>query len=211
MSWIEYAVHRSFLGSKCLIEWCIEGGDFLKEVEFKLVCELMKNSRRSDRELAKVLDVSQPTVSRMVNKLEKEGVIKEYTMMPDFTKLGFEIMSIDFAKLKEPISEEKLKEIRKQVRQTLQKEPISAIVAMSGMGCNADRVVVGFHEDYSTYKEHLNKLKQHPLVIVEEIRSFLINLNDRSQYLPLTLSNLADYITYKKRQKSEGTHKDSDN
>jgi DNA-binding Lrp family transcriptional regulator len=110
----------------------VKGGNFLKEVELKLVCELMKNSRRSDRELAKVLGVSQPTVSRTLKKLEKEGVIKEYTMIPDFTRLGFQIMSIDFAKLKEPISEEKLKEIRKQVRQTLLKEPKSAIVGMRG-------------------------------------------------------------------------------
>lgn len=176
----------------------------MKEIELKLVCELMKNSRRSDRELAKVLGVSQPTVSRVMKKLEKEGVIKEYTIIPDFAKLGFEIVSIDLAKLKEPISEEKLKEVRKQVRQTLWKDPMSMIVAMSGIGCNADRVVVAFHEDYSTYMEYLNKIRQHPLVMVEEIKSFLINLNDRSQYLPLTLSSLADYISYKNAKKAEG-------
>jgi DNA-binding Lrp family transcriptional regulator len=176
----------------------------LKEVELKLVCELMKNSRRSDRQLAKILGVSQPTVSRMVRKLDEQGVIKEYTMIPDFTKLGFEIMSISFAKLKEPISEEKLQEIRKQFRQTQLKEPISTIVAMSGMGCNADRVIIAFHEDYLAYTEFLAKIKQHPSLDVEKISSFLINLNDRNQYLPLTLSNLGDYISHKKRQKSEG-------
>jgi DNA-binding Lrp family transcriptional regulator len=185
-------------------------GDSLKEVELKLVCELMKNSRRSDRELAKALGVSQPTVSRTLRKLEKEGVIREYTMIPDFTKLGFGIMSIDFATLKGPISEEKLKEIRKQVRQTLQKEPISTIFAMSGMGCNADRVIVAFHEDYSAYVDYLNRIRHHPLVVVDQIKSFLINLNDRSQYLPLSFSGLADYISYKRRQKSEETRKDSD-
>lgn len=183
----------------------------MKEIELKLVCELMKNSRRSDRELAKVLGVSQPTVSRVMKKLEKEGVIREYTMIPDFAKLGFEIMSMDFAKLQEPISEGKLMEIRKQVRQTLQKEPLSTIVGMSGMGCNADRVVVAFHEDYSTYMEYLNKIKQHPLVIVEEIKSFLINLNDRSQYLPLTLSSLADYIAYKNVKRAKENPKGSGN
>ena len=36
----------------------------LKDVELKLFSELMKNSRRSDRELAKVIGVSQPTVTR---------------------------------------------------------------------------------------------------------------------------------------------------
>jgi hypothetical protein len=124
-------------------------------------------------------------------------------MVPDFAKLGFEIASIVFAKLKEPIPEEKLKDIRKQVRKTLWKEPMSNIVAMSGMGCNADRVVVAFHENYSAYTEYLNKIRSHPLVKVDQIRSYLVDLNDRSQYLPLTLSGLADYIAYKKRQESE--------
>jgi DNA-binding Lrp family transcriptional regulator len=181
----------------------------LKEVEWKLVCELMKNSRRSDRELAKVLGVSQPTVSRTMKKLEKEGVIKEYTMIPDFAKLGFGIMSIEFAKLQEPIPEEKLKEVRKQVRQTLWKDPMSMIVGMSGMGLNADKVAVAFHENYSTYAEYLKKIKQHPSVLVGHVDSFLIDLNDRSQYLSLTLSNLADYITYKKRQEAKANPKDS--
>jgi DNA-binding Lrp family transcriptional regulator len=40
----------------------------------------MKNSRRSDRELALVLGISQPTVTRLRTRLEKEGIIKEYTM-----------------------------------------------------------------------------------------------------------------------------------
>lgn len=60
----------------------------MKNVELKLISELMKNSRRSYRELAKAVGVSQPTVSRTLKKLEKEGYIKEYTMIPDFLKLG---------------------------------------------------------------------------------------------------------------------------
>jgi len=47
----------------------------LKDVELKFISELMKNSRRSDRELARVLGLSQPTVGRMMKKLEKEGII----------------------------------------------------------------------------------------------------------------------------------------
>jgi len=175
-----------------------------------LVCELMKNSRRSDRELAKVLGVSQPTVSRTVKKLEKEGVIKEYAMIPDFTKLGFQIMSIDLARLKKPFPEQKLMEIREQVRQTSKKKPLSTIIGMSGMGCNADRAVVAFHEDYSAYMEYLQTLKQHPLVIVDQVDSFVIDLSDGCQYLPLTLSSLADYITYKNSQKTKKNPKGSD-
>jgi DNA-binding Lrp family transcriptional regulator len=66
----------------------------MKNIELRLISELMKNSRRSDRELAKALGVSQPTVSRTIKRLEEEGYIKEYTMIPDFSKLGYEIMGI---------------------------------------------------------------------------------------------------------------------
>jgi Lrp/AsnC family transcriptional regulator for asnA, asnC and gidA len=69
----------------------------MKEVELKLVSELMKNSRRSDRDLAKAIGVSQPTVTRTRSRLEREGIIREYTMIPDFGKLGYKIMALTFA------------------------------------------------------------------------------------------------------------------
>jgi DNA-binding Lrp family transcriptional regulator len=42
----------------------------MKDVELRLISELMKNSRRSDKELAKVIGVSQPTVTRIRLKLQ---------------------------------------------------------------------------------------------------------------------------------------------
>jgi len=41
-----------------------------------------------NRELARSPGVSQPTVSRIIKKLESKEIIKEYTMLPDFQKLG---------------------------------------------------------------------------------------------------------------------------
>ena len=70
----------------------------MKETELRLISELMRNSRRSDRELAKVLGVSQPTVGRMIKKLEKEGITKEYTMIPDFCKLGYGLLVLTFVR-----------------------------------------------------------------------------------------------------------------
>jgi len=37
----------------------------MKDVKLKLISELMKNSKKSDRELAKVIGVSQPTITCM--------------------------------------------------------------------------------------------------------------------------------------------------
>ena len=67
-----------------------------REMELMILSELMKDSRRSDRELAKQLKMSQPTVSRIRNKLEKAGYIEEYTLIPNFTKLGYNLMALTF-------------------------------------------------------------------------------------------------------------------
>jgi transcriptional regulator with PAS, ATPase and Fis domain len=34
--------------------------ELLKDIELKLISELMKNNRRSDRELARAIEISQP-------------------------------------------------------------------------------------------------------------------------------------------------------
>ena len=81
----------------------------MKDAELKVVVELMKNSRRSDRELARVIGMRHPTVARTRTGLEKQGIIKEYTMVPDYVPLGFQLMSITFMRLKEPISKKLLR------------------------------------------------------------------------------------------------------
>ena len=65
----------------------------------RLVSEMLKNSKKSDRELAGILGVSQPTVSRTRARIEKE-YIKTYTIIPDFQKLGYQIMAFTLAKMK---------------------------------------------------------------------------------------------------------------
>ena len=88
----------------------------MKSVELKLLSELMKNSRRSDRELAKAIGSSQPTVTRTRTRLEEKGYIREYALIPDFAKLGFELMSLTFTKFKRQLTDEELKKLREAAR-----------------------------------------------------------------------------------------------
>ena len=53
-----------------------------------LISELAKNAKKSDRDIAKKLNISQPTVTRMRKKLEDNRYILEYTAVLDFKKLG---------------------------------------------------------------------------------------------------------------------------
>jgi DNA-binding Lrp family transcriptional regulator len=153
----------------------------LKAVELKLISELMKNSRRSDRELARSIGVSQPTVTRLRARLEKEKVITEYTMIPDFQKLGFEILAItSLAMNKEPDS----KEFEKALS-TFQ----NILMFERGLGLRSSHMVVSLHEDYSSYTEFKRKLDENEFWKVTGSTSFLVNLKKDSGFL--SFSNLA--------------------
>ena len=68
--------------------------------EVKVLRELLKDSSKSDREIAKTVGVSQPTISRIKKKLINEGSIRTFSAIPNFSKLGFEIMALTFVKIK---------------------------------------------------------------------------------------------------------------
>jgi DNA-binding Lrp family transcriptional regulator len=66
----------------------------LDEIDKKILAELLINSNRSNRELAKAIGVSAATVINHIQRLETAGVITDYTVMLDFERLGFELTVI---------------------------------------------------------------------------------------------------------------------
>ncbi len=165
----------------------------MKDFERRLVSELMKNCRRSDRELAKVLGVSQPTVSRNLQKLEKEGIIKEYTVVPDFRKLGYTLLAVTFVKLKKYLSQDEIEKARKSAKENIESN-LNFVMLERGMGMGYDGVFMSFHKDYSSFTEHMKWLAQFDYLEVSDIQSFLINLEDEIRYRSLTFSTLAKHI-----------------
>jgi len=166
----------------------------LRDVELKLISELMKNSRRSDRELAKVLGISQPTVTRTRTRLEKEGYIKEYTMIPDFRALGYTIMGATFLDLGEPFTEERFKEIRKITTKIEERNPHAALLAVNGLGEDKNRLFITFYENYADYAEAMKLTRQLPFVDVERMESLLVDLNDETNYRLLSMSAIAEHL-----------------
>jgi DNA-binding Lrp family transcriptional regulator len=163
----------------------------MKDIELRLVAELMKNSRRSDRELAKAIGISQPTVSRTIRKLEKEGIIREYTMIPDFSQLGYGIMATMLMKMEEPFNEEKLEKIYEATAKLEKTSPYSALIAVNCVGKEKNRVVIAFYKSYSDYAEAMKITKQLPFADIGSIESYLTDLNDKTNYRVLSLSAIA--------------------
>jgi DNA-binding Lrp family transcriptional regulator len=172
----------------------------LRELELKLISELMKNGRLSDRALAKKIGVSQPTITRARRKLEKKSVIKEYTMLPDLSKLGYEIMALTFVRFKAQVSRKDLDEVLKEARNLERRLPHSTLMVMSGIGMNYDRVIVSFHENYSSYTEMMQMIRQLPFLDVDHMESFMVNLKDKSHFQPITFSIMAEHILQLKKE-----------
>jgi len=66
----------------------------LDEIDKKLLREMLKDSNRSQRELAKAVGVSTATAINHITRLESAGVIKNYTLMLDWERLGYELTVI---------------------------------------------------------------------------------------------------------------------
>ncbi|MDH5418954.1 MAG: Lrp/AsnC family transcriptional regulator [Candidatus Bathyarchaeota archaeon] len=159
----------------------------MKKRMMRLLLELLKDSKRSDRELAKVLDVSQPTVSRMRSRLVKEGIIRDFTVMPDFVKMGYEIMAINCFKSK--TSEEIAERAKKW---TMSKPNIIFAAAAQGMGKNA--VMISLHRNYTDFSNFLGEVLAEDENVMEDYDTMLISLEGRI-VKPLSLKYLAEQET----------------
>ena len=141
-----------------------------KELPQRLVQELLKNSKRSDRELSKVIGVSQPTITRMRKTLEKSGYIQEYTVMPALEKLRFEIIALNF------ISISTKPEDMKEIHKWFQENP-KILFSSSGEGLNGKTLlVVSIHKDFTDFSEFTHELRRSLASRAISVESFLASL-----------------------------------
>jgi len=159
-----------------------------KELAQQLLRELLKNSKRSDRELAKILKVSQPTITRARHKLEKDGMIQDYTIIPNFEKMGFEILAINFAKLSpEFLTTE---EMKKKGKEYAAKVPYVVFVS-SGEGVGMNAVIIAFHKNYTDFHRTLNQVRLDWKDYLQDVQSFTVSLKE-GQFKRFSLTYLKD-------------------
>jgi DNA-binding Lrp family transcriptional regulator len=185
----------------------MKGESKLKNIEVKLVAELMKNSRRSDRELARIIGVSQPTVSRMIKKLEQKGIIKEYTVIPDFHKLGYEIMGITSIRITDVPSKEEFEKIRKTTTELEKGAPDAALIAVNTEGGNKNRLFITFYKDYANYSQAMKLTKKLPFADVNSLDSYLVSLEDETNYRILSMSAIAQHLMKQSKEKIDNQNK----
>ncbi len=119
------------------------------------------------------------------------GVIKEYTMIPDFNKLGYDLMSFTCVKMKQGLNSEEEKEFHKYVSKFEKEHPHAELISVKGIGLNKDYAFVSFFKDFSTYCE-INRLSRAvPYSDINEAQSFLVDLRDTGLRKVLSMSSIA--------------------
>jgi DNA-binding Lrp family transcriptional regulator len=168
----------------------------LKEIERRLLSDLVKNSRRSDRELAKAIGTSQPTATRIRTKLEKEGYVKEYTSIPNLRKVGYSILALTFTKLDVTLSfpPKDIGDFRKTHYDALSKDPSAIMLIKRGMNLGYDAVIMSFHKDYSSYDKFRAFIQQNITERIINMDTFLINLDEEQIGLPFSFNLIATQL-----------------
>ncbi|MCP8307441.1 MAG: Lrp/AsnC family transcriptional regulator [archaeon] len=109
----------------------------IDEIDRKILSEYLKDARSSFREVASKIGVAVGTVLSRTRKMEKEGLIKGYSVILDHEKIGYELTAITEI----TVSKGKLIEMEKEVA----KFPnICAVYDVTGL---TDAIVIAkFHD-----------------------------------------------------------------
>jgi len=158
------------------------------QISIKILQQLLKNSKKSDRELAKVIGVSQATFTRRRKQLEKK-VIQEYTITPRLYELGFEILAFTFIRIREP-KEDFLKKARVTVAKLN-----NIIFASGGEGLGMEAIAISVHKNYTSYLNFISEARQEWAGIVLDIESFLVSLRGDFEAKPFSLKPLAEILS----------------
>jgi DNA-binding Lrp family transcriptional regulator len=68
------------------------------KVDKQIISELIENPKLSAKTLGKKLNLHPNTLLQRIKRLENKGVIRGYTTIVDYTKLGYEMQAIVFIK-----------------------------------------------------------------------------------------------------------------
>jgi len=166
----------------------------LRPLDYKILFELMKNARISDRKMAKILGVSQATVSRRRARLEKQRLL-EYTAIPNLEELGYDIIAFVFLiwKREEHKKLAQEEDHMKRVRAFMSKYP-NIIFASSGQGLGMTRLTITIHKGYSDYVEFKRKIEGEWGKYIDKLESFIVSLKSDNVVRQLTLKHLAEYL-----------------
>ena len=159
-----------------------------------LLGELLKDSNKSDRELAKVLGVSQPTISRMRKKLFEKKMIDSYSVIPIFSNMGYRIMVFTFVKTSNVFAnKENRRKWFNRVKEWMMKKG-NIIFADNCRGMGVDGGMISLHKSYNDFDVFITKHNQEFGAIISDVKNVFFNLANERKIKPLHFKYLADCL-----------------
>jgi DNA-binding Lrp family transcriptional regulator len=126
-----------------------------------------------DKHIAKLLNTTQPTVTRIRQRLEKVGYIKGYKPIVDLQKLGIGLIALTLFRIADF---SKTEEIKKRVIPDLRKMPEVILVA-EGEGMGKTSLIITMHKDFPEFEEWMIELRKKYGKYVEEEDQFFFSTN----------------------------------
>jgi DNA-binding Lrp family transcriptional regulator len=156
-----------------------------KENLVKLLFELVKNSKRSDRDLAKILGISQPTVTRLRKELEKEA-IQQYTVIPNLSYMEFDIVAFIFSRTKELVHP-----LWDKGREWAKTQP-NVVFVSTGQGMDSDAVMVSVHKNYADFVKFYHIFRRDWGKYLEDFKIFIMSISGSIILKRFTFNYLID-------------------
>jgi len=161
----------------------------MKKRVVNVFSELLRNSKKSDRDIAKKLKISQPTVTRIRKRLETSGYISEYTIIPNFPKLGFEICAFIFFNANRCGG----KKVKSKAHEWIAKNP-SILFSAAGDGIRGKNcAILTLHKNFTEYTNFLNDFKAMRGSEIGNIETFLVSLESSTPKF-VSFKSIADLI-----------------
>ncbi len=116
----------------------------MDEKDIKIIELLKEDARRPFTEIAKKIGVSEATIRKRIKSLEREGIIKGYTVKVDAEKVGYEAITI----LGLDVEPNKLLDITNKIKSLDEVKSVSI--------CTGDHMIMA--EIWAKNNNHLNKI-----------------------------------------------------
>lgn len=120
--------------------------------------------------------------------------------MPNFRRLGYKIMALTFVKTKSGYKPQVAEEALKIGIETFGKGPYEMVMAERGSGLGYDAVAISHHCDYSSYREFVALIRQFDFLDLENLDSFLVDLENPIHCRSLTFGTMAKHILALRRK-----------
>lgn len=165
--------------------------------EKQVLTELLKNCKISDQEIARRLKTSRPTIFKIRERLERQGIIKAYVPLIDFEKLGLHLQAVILYRWKDY---SKTTDLERTIKFIKSLPEVILFIKGEGMGSKTD-LIISIHEDLKDYERFIRRLKYEWRDNVENVEVFLSSIDGISKGYDLSspvLQKITEKVIYSK-------------